>query len=175
MEDILLTNIENIKNITNISDNVNGKVLQMTVREAQDIELQEIIGTSLLTTLKDLVKTGRVNSKGNEVYKELMDLIQPYLAYCVVYKLCIPLTYKIDNIGVVKTVDDNIKDIELSDVYNISEYYKKRADFYGKRIQLFILENRQDFDICDCDCYKIKATLDSAANCSLWLGGAKGY
>lgn len=175
MADVLLTNIENIKATTNISDNVNGKVLQVALVEAQNIDLQEIIGTTLLDKLKELVRRGEVTLPGNEVYHGLMDIIQIYLAYCTVTKAIIPLTYKIDNAGVVQTTDDNITALQIDDVYNISEYYKKRADYYGSRIQMYILEHRSELDICDCDCYKISTHLDSAANTGLWLGGAIGY
>lgn len=175
MADVLLTNIENIKTTTNISDNTNSKVLQVACKEAQDIDLQEIIGTTLLEKLKELVKTGTVTTPGNEVYNELMDLVQIYLSWCVVSKVCIPLTYKIDNIGVVQTTDENITTLDMDDVYNINEYYKKRADFYGKRIQMFALEHRSELGICDCDCYKISSHLNSAASTGLWLGGARGY
>jgi hypothetical protein len=175
MDNVLLTNIENIKQTTNISDNVNGKVLQTAIVEAQEIDLQEIIGTKLLNKLKQLVRAGEVSLPGNEVYKELMDIIQIYLAYNTVTKALIPLTYKIDNIGVVQTTDENIATLQIDDVYNINEYYKKRADYYGSRIQNYVLKHRGELEICDNDCYQISAHLNSAANTGLWLGGALGY
>lgn len=171
---VLLTNIENVKNLTNISDNVNGKVLQLAVRESQEIELQEILGTTLYQKLLTLVAAGEVSSPGNEVYAELMELIQLFLCYCTVVKVIIPLEYKIDNIGVVQTTDENINPLEIDDVYNIVEYYKKRSDYYGGLIQNFIIKNRSNLEIDECSCNKIKAHLDSSANTSIWLGGARG-
>lgn len=171
---VLLTNIENVKNLTNISDNVNGKVLQMAVRESQDIELQEILGTTLYQKLLSLVAAGEVTLPGNEVYSELLDMIQFFLAYCTVVKVIIPLEYKIDNIGVVQATDENINPLEIDDVYNIVEYYKKRADYYGGLIQKFILKNRSNLEIDQCSCDKIKSHLDSSANTAIWLGGARG-
>ena len=171
---VLLTNIENVKNLTNISDNVNGKVLQLAVRESQEIELQEILGTTLYQKLLSLVEAGEVSSPGNEAYAELMEIIQLFLCYCTVVKVIIPLEYKIDNIGVVQATDENINTLEIDDVYNIVEYYKKRADYYGGLIQKFILKNRSNLEIDECSCNMIKAHLDSSANTSIWLGGARG-
>ena len=55
MEEILLSSENFIKSVTNISDNVNGKYILPALREAQEIDLKGIIGSSLLETLKILV------------------------------------------------------------------------------------------------------------------------
>lgn len=171
---VLLTNIENVKNLTNISDNVNGKVLQMAVRESQDIELQEIIGTTLYNKLIELVRDGEVSVPGNEAYADLMDIIQIFLSYCAVVKVIIPLAYKIDNMGVVQAKDDNVDPLNIDDIYNVLEYYKKRADYYGGVIQKYIIKHRNELELDECSCNNIKAHLDSSANTSIWLGGARG-
>jgi len=50
--DTLLTSPDFVKSVTNISDNLNGKVMQAAIREAQEIDLKQIIGSCMLSKLK---------------------------------------------------------------------------------------------------------------------------
>lgn len=175
MTDTLLTSPNFVKSITNISDNVNEKVLLAAIRESQEIELKEILGCKLLNKMKDLISTGDIDLNENESYKKLLDQAQYFLAYTVVAKLCIMLSYKIDNIGVVKTVDENVESVELSDIYNIQEFNQHKADHFCYQLQLYILNNIENIpEITESQCRCISATLYSAANPALWLGGARG-
>ena len=175
MTDIFLTNIDNIKNLTALSDNTNGKVLQLALREAQEIDLQEIIGTCLLEKLKELIVDGEVSLPENAIYKNLLNIIQYFLSYDVVSKVAVPLAIKFDNIGVVQATDTNINPLNIDDIYNVAEYYGKRADYYTGRIQAYLRKHRDELEVCCGDCSDIKAVLDSSANTSLWLGGYRGY
>ena len=48
MRNVLLTSPDFVRLNSNISDNVNSKVLTTAIREVQEDELQEILGTLLL-------------------------------------------------------------------------------------------------------------------------------
>ena len=104
--DTLLTSPDFIKSMTNISDNLNGKVMQSAIREAQEDELKEIIGSVMLKKLKKLIADDEIDLPENIHYLELLDECQYFLAYEVISKLCIITSYKIDNAGVVKTNDE---------------------------------------------------------------------
>lgn len=175
MKDILLTNAAFIKSATNISDNINEKVMTTSIREAQDINLQSIIGSAMMNKLKELVDSDQIYREDNEVYKELLDNIQYYLAYSVIVKLCVITTYGLDNVGLYKKSDDHIETLEWNDVAQISAYYQHKADFYAKLLQEYILKHRKELpEIDENRCHDMHANLYSAASSNLWLGGKRG-
>ena len=71
MAEILLTSEVFVKSVSNISDNVAGKYILPSIREAQEIKLKSILGSCLLSTLKMMFSNGTLSAAGNEKYKEL--------------------------------------------------------------------------------------------------------
>ena len=175
MAEILLSSETFIKSVTNISDNVAGKYILSSLREAQEVSLKSIIGIPLLEKLKDLVKSGEVELDANMRYKFLLGKIQYYLAYMTIVELIYKVSYKIGNAGVVKTADENLQVASFEEIVAQKEFYQSKADFHCMEIQNYILDNRSDFpEVDDCTCRKIHATLHSAATCGFFLGGARG-
>ena len=174
MAEILLSSETFIKSVTNISDNVSGKYILSSLREAQEVGLKSIIGESLLKKLKELVESG-IEKHDNLQYRYLLDKCQYYLAYMTIVELVYKVSYKIGNAGVVKTTDENLQVASFEEIVAQKEFYQSKADFHCMEIQNYILDNRTDFpEVDDCTCRKIHATLHSAATCGFFLGGARG-
>ena len=82
---------------------------------------------------------------------------------------------KLANLGTVISNDEHVQSLTESERSNLKHYYEMRADFYARRMQEFLLNNRADFEeLKDCDCDRIKANLNSAASTGIWLGGMRG-
>lgn len=62
MAEVLLTSEEFVKSISNISDNLAGKYMLPAIREAQEINLREILGDALTDKLKKIVELGQTNN-----------------------------------------------------------------------------------------------------------------
>ena len=175
MAEILLSSETFIKSVTNISDNVAGKYILTSLREAQEVNLKSIVGESLLEKLKTLVKDGLIDQHENINYKYLVNKCQYYLAYMTIVELVYKVSYKIGNAGVVKTTEENLQVATLDEIIAQKEYYQGKADFHCYELQNYILENVSDFpEVNDCTCRKIHANLHSAASCGFFLGGARG-
>ncbi len=175
MAEILLSSETFIKSVTNISDNVAGKYILSSLREAQEVGLKNIIGESLLDRLKALVKDGGVEQHENVMYKYLLNKCQYYLAYRSIVEIIYKVSYKIGNAGVVKTADENLQVASMDEIIAQKEYYQGKADYHCMELQNYILENRSAFpEIDDKKCNQIHATLHSAATCGFFLGGARG-
>ena len=175
MAEILLSSESNIKSVTSISDNVSGKYILTSLREAQEVGLKSILGDALLQKLKEMVKQNEVDKEENAVYKNLLDICQYYLAYMTIVELAFKVSYKIGNAGVVKTTDENLQVATFEEIVAQKEFYQGKADFHCMEIQNYILDNRSDFpEVDDNSCRKIRATLHSAATCGFFLGGARG-
>ena len=175
MTEILLTSEEFVKSATNASDNINTKVMQTAIREAQEIELKSVVGSAMLKKLKELVDSGDIEDTENAHYKELLDESQYFLAYTVLAKLCVITTFKIDNIGVSKTSDEHIESLGVDDTLMIQDFYQKKADYFQGILQDYILKNHSFLpEISQSKCHEIQANLYSAASGGLWLGGVRG-
>lgn len=176
MTKILLISEDYIKTNSNLSDNVWGEYILPAVREAQDIGLQLIIGSCLYKKVLDLVDTNAIKNESNVAYKELLDeYIQPYLLYQVITDLIPIIGTKLANLGTVISNDEHVMSLSEGERNNLKHYYEIRADFYCKRMQEFLLNNRNAFpELAACDCERIKANLNSAASTGIFLGGFRG-
>lgn len=175
MDEVFLTSENFVRSITNIDDNVQSKYLLSAIREAQEVNLQEIIGSALLTKLKTLVADGSIDDVKNANYKTLIDESKLFLAYQVIANVTIISAVKISNGGLQTNYDDNLNQIGLEDSFTLQDYYQKKADFFASRLQAFLIQNRSNYpELSSNKCADIKATLDSAASTNLWLGGRRG-
>lgn len=175
MAEILLSSEVSIKSTTQISDNVAGKYILTSLREAQEAGLKNIIGDALLDKLKSLVKEGVVDNPENGIYRTLLKRCQNYLAYMTIVELIYKVSYKIGNAGLVKTTEENLQVASFEEIVSQKEFYQGKADFYCMEIQNYILDNRSALPEIDNNaCHRIHATLHSAATCGLFLGGARG-
>lgn len=175
MAEVLLTSETFIKEVSSISDNVAGKYIRPSIREAQDVQFRGIVGDTLLAKLKALVADDLIDADGNEAYKELLDRAQYYIAYTAIVTLCVKVTFKIANAGVVRTPDENVQVADSPDMDKVREYYQAKADSCCLDLQNFILNNWRNYpELCKGDYHRIHANLYSAATCGIFLGGARG-
>lgn len=153
-----------------VAENLDSTYLTPAISEAQDIHLQEVIGTKLLNKIEGLVLTGEIQ---NDVdCKTLLDdYITPYLQYKTVASLVIPLAYKERNAGVVQTNNEYMYNTALKDANFLRGYYSDKADYYGIRLADYIKANRSKypeyFNCCKCDGGVIAS---NSTDCQIYLG-----
>lgn len=175
MAEVLLSSEAFIKSVTNISDNLAGKFILPSLREAQEQGLRGILGDCLLAKLKQIVGERHVDEQGNEAYKALLDHCQYYLAYSTIVEVANKVTYKVGNFGVAKTSDENLQPVGPEELGQQMDYYQAKADACCYDLQNWLLEHHSAFPELDaCACSKIRANLKSAASCGIWLGGPRG-
>lgn len=172
---VILSSEEFVKSLTNVSDNIQGKFIGPALREAQDCDLEEVIGTAMTQKLQDLVENDAIGDSGNTAYKALLDKAQYFMAYTVIARLIPICSYKIDNIGATTTSDDRVQNLSMDDIFKLQAIYQDKADFYRDRLQRYILQHRAELpEICENKCLEIQANLYSAASNGIWLGGPRG-
>lgn len=172
---ILLTSEAYVKTVTAISDNLAGKYMLTSIREAQEMGLRSILGDCLLDTLKALVAGGSINNEEYGAYKTLLERCQDYLAYMTVVEALNKVSYKVTNFGVAKSTDQNLQVVTQDEIAKQQYYYQAKADACCYALQNYLLNNRASYpELDECTCRRIKSNLYSAATCGLWLGGARG-
>lgn len=172
---ILLCSVNFIKNISNISDNISGKLLEPAIFEAQNEGLRGILGDSLVDKLEQLVSDNTIGQTQNAAYKTLLDKAQYFLAYTAIADICMLTSVKIDNAGLEQVGDEHMEPLDMTDSYRLRDFYQHKADYMCRQLQNFVLKNRSDYpELTENDCRSIKANLFSAATTGLWLGGVRG-
>ena len=175
MAEILLSSEAFVKSVTSVSDNLSGKYILPSLREAQEIGLKSILGDSLLSKLKSLVKDGAIEQAANAKYKELIDRCQYYLAYVTIVEVTNKTSFKVGNFGVTKTTDENLQVASQDEIAKMQYYYQTKADACCYDLQSWLIDNRTYFpELNDCDCKRLSSNLYSAASCGFFLGGARG-
>ena len=175
MAEILLSSEAFVKSVTSASDNLSGKYILPSLREAQEIGLRGILGDDLLAKLKDLIKNGTLETESSGVYKTLVDHCQYYLAYMTIVEVTNKVSYKIGNFGVTKTQNENLQVASQDEIAKMQYYYQSKADACCLDLQNFLLEHRKDYpELTENSCHKIESNLHSAASCGIFLGGARG-
>lgn len=175
MKDILFTTADFIRSVTIVSDNLQDKYILSSIREAQDIEFQQVIGTRLYQKLKLLVEDESILFDFNVHYRELLDKAQYFIAYQTLANLTVNSTYKINNVGLNTISDDNVTTPSLSDTFKLSKYYVDKADHYKMMLQNWLLKNKSYFpELLKSDISELSANVHSAASCNVFLGGARG-
>ena len=175
MENVLLMSANKVRTLTSISDNISDKYLFAAINESQEVVLRSLLGDNLLDTLKSLVKSGDIEKGENAKYKDLIERCSFMLAYTAVSKLCVILSYKMDNTGVYKTRDENVDAASIDEVKNMQQYYEDQAGNFRLQIVNYLLKNQSDYpELLDNDVNAISSNLYSAENCGIVLGGARG-
>ncbi len=175
MAEIILTSEKFVKSVTSVSDNIAGKYILPSLREAQEQGLKGILGDALLAKLKDLVATKQIDEESNAAYKILLDRCQYYLAYAAIVEVTNKVSYKIGNFGVAKSSDENLQVASQDEIGKMQYYYQSKADAHCLDLQNFLLQNRSDYpELTENCCHTIESNLHSAASCGIFLGGARG-
>lgn len=172
---ILLTSPDFIKEISNISDNMQEKFIAPAIRESQDIDLQSVLGTKMLDKLTSLVSAGTIDNVENAIYKELLDTAQYYLAYDVIARLVVISAVHLDNMGPNQGSDEHNNVLNLNDSFKLEDYYNKKRDFYCKRLQDFCVAHRTELpELSQAQLGDMASNTYSAADTGVWLGGIRG-
>ena len=139
MKEIYLISPNFVRSNTNVSSNIQDKFIQSAIREATDIDFQEISGSNLLIKLKKIIDKDEINNPENVLYKQILDISKYFIAYSVISRLTVISSIKIDNIGANVTGDDNVKTLDLDDIFRIEKFYRDKADFYKHGASLVVL------------------------------------
>ena len=175
MAEIILTSEKFVKSVTSVSDNIAGKYILPSLREAQEQGLKGILGDALLAKLKGLVANKEIDLESNAAYKILLDRCQYYLAYAAIVEVTNKVSYKIGNFGVAKTTDENMQVASQDEIGKMQYYYQSKADAHCLDVQNFLLQNRSDYpELTENCCHTIESNLHSAASCGIFLGGERG-
>jgi hypothetical protein len=134
-KNILLISDETLKERTTIHGNIDPKLLYPEIKASQDMYIHPILGTALFNKIVADVDAGTITG----AYKTLLD---DYIIDCLLYYtlagLPEALSYQFWNKGVIRKQGDNTELPTMSELIDISNRYRIRAEWYGERLNKYL-------------------------------------
>ena len=182
--DVMLISPDTIKAMGEIDQNVDDGVIGASIRAAQNIYVQTVIGTNLLNRLQELVYNAikgegeSINDPQNAHYKALLDhYLRDVIAYKVASEICVRNSLKIKNAGVVQLSDTNVNAVSLADIKYLKETYDTYYNAALNRMVTYLSDNKDAFPelTAECKCGGNKPSIDGCnknkyGNIGLYLG-----
>ncbi len=144
MTNTFLISEAQIRNYTDIEDNIDSALIKNGIREAQDIKLQPIIGTLLIEKLYTLVDAGTIGDAANADYKALLDgYVQNMLIYAAYWYILDPIYVRSRNNGLIlPDGGENSVGADTS-VFNIKrQAVQNKMEFYSNLLTDYIIEEQ---------------------------------
>jgi hypothetical protein len=132
-----------IKERTAIHGNIDPKLIYPDIKVAQDMYILPILGTALYEKLQSLISDGTITSDAGKIdYKNLIDkYIVDALMYYTLSELPTTISYQFWNKGVMRKQGDSTDLPSMSELIDLSNKYKARAEFYANRLMLYVKQN----------------------------------
>jgi len=147
MTNTFLISEAQIRNYTDIEDNIDTALINNGIREAQDINLQTVLGTLLTNKLYTLVDAGTIGDAANSAYKTLLDsYIQNMLIYSSYWYILDAIYMRSRNNGLlIPDGGENSVAVDRS-MYNVKrQAVENKMQFYSDLLTDFIIEEQVNY------------------------------
>lgn len=174
-KNIMLISPDEIKAQSDLNYNVDDTMIGASIRVSQNVYLRDVIGTELLEKIQTLVGNAivgsgeTINDETAVAYKTLLDdYIGDVLTYKVASEICVRISLKIRNGGVLQNYDTNMTAASLPDINYLKDTYDTYYNDALNRMTEFICKNKEAFPESDfqCGC----GQHPKYARTGLWLG-----
>jgi hypothetical protein len=141
-QEILLINEELLKKYTPLTDAVDPNLIRPCIYVAQDMYLQNFLGTNLTNKLKDDVANGTLADQ----YETLLnEYVIKLLIWWVMVELYPSLLYKHDNGNLVSRQSEDTTPVTKGEMESLKEKARENARFYTKRMVDYLRFNTNLF------------------------------
>lgn len=156
MRTIYLISTDQLKNNSAINSNVDDTLLLNAISEAQEIELQQTLGSKLYKKIITLVDTGDISSQENSNYKTLLDdYCQKVVVYYATARAIPYLAVKLKNKGATREYSENSSDAAFNEFEYLRKKVENDAQYFAQRLADYLHQNRSDFpeytEMAGCD------------------------
>lgn len=126
-----------------ITDNVDVTDFSPLVEYAARAYVEDILGTVFF---EDLVS--KYNAKTLSADEELIvEKIQPCVAWRVMAKATLTLTYQLKNKGIQKQSGDNSEAVTLQETNYVTKEHLQEAYFWEKKLEKWLYKNKSKFPV----------------------------
>lgn len=137
---ITIISVQDVKNNAYVDSNVDELSINNAIQLAQDIDLQNLIGTELYNYI---IETG--DALEDPYLTLVLSKIKPLLVWQAVYNLVNLKTAKIATTSVAKDSNDNTNTLEIKDLNRLAGVIKGYKTHYERMLLTYLQKNGQDF------------------------------
>jgi hypothetical protein len=140
---VLFINKQDLVENTIIDGNVQADKLMHFIKIAQEIHIQNYLGTDLYQKIQSLINTETLDGT---VYKNLLvDYIQPMLIHFAMVDYLPFAAYQIKQGGISKHVSENAETVSKTEVDYLVEKERSLAEYYTRRFIQYMDFNQNSF------------------------------
>ncbi|WP_313511646.1 hypothetical protein [Sphingobacterium sp.] len=129
-----LISANEIKEESILSLNTDDKIIEISIREAYDLDLEPLVGIDWLKTFSDSWMEKTLNDKEKHV---LNSFIKPFLIYATLVRVIPYLHNKLNNKGLNKSTDITLAPNTTKEVALFQQLVNQRLDSYKLRLVNF--------------------------------------
>jgi hypothetical protein len=139
---VLLITEQKLKDNTSINDNVDSSELRFCIQQAQQIFIQESLGTNLYEYILKLVKDGDIDDVSKADYKELLNnFIQPTLISYAFYLALDNFFVKFVNVGLQQFRSEQSNPIGIREFTYLKNNARDQAQFNDNLLRRHLVFN----------------------------------
>ena len=143
---VLLISEEKLKANTPINENVDTQELRFSIQQAQQIFIQESLGTNLYEYILLLVSNGDIDDPSKIHYKELLNnFIQPTLISYAYYLALDNFYIKFVNIGLQQMRSEQGNPVTIKDLVYLKNNARDNAQFNDNLLRRHLVFNNQNY------------------------------
>jgi hypothetical protein len=137
---------QRLKDFTPINENVDTSELRFSIQMAQNIFVQESLGTNLFEHMLHLISGGTITQPANIHYKNLLDdFIAPMLTQFAFYLSLDNFFVKFVNIGLQSFRSEQSNPIGIKEFQFMKNSAKNQAEFLDNLLRRHLIFNNQNF------------------------------
>lgn len=137
MAKALLIGRKELVRYTPISGNIDTDKIIQYIEIAQDVHIQQLLGTDLLEKLQSDVINGVITGD----YEKLIRLVKPVLAQYAFIEFLPFARFTIGNKGIFKHSAENAIEATHQEIVDMKEAARDMAQFYGRRLVAYLCAN----------------------------------
>lgn len=142
---LLISRTDLVKN-TIVDGNVDTDKFVQFIRIAQEIHIQNYLGTSLLEKIQALIIAGTLTQSANPDYYNLVnDYLKDMLIHFAMVDYIPFASYQIQNKGVFKHTSENSETATKEELDYLIERHRNFAQFFTRRFLDYICNNSSKF------------------------------
>ncbi len=146
MATALLVSEQRLKQWTNLDENVRVEEITPFIIQAQDIYIQDQLGTKFYNSIKEGIINNTLTTDENAF---LQDYIGPTLMQYGLYLMMPGLKYHLTEKGVLSGSSENATQTSLDELKYLRQSVLNTAEFYAQRLREYLLDNPGMFEDYD--------------------------
>lgn len=140
-----------LKQNSPFSQNISVEDIYPFAKKAEDIYIQEAVGTSMYNYLKGVMLASPYNPSANDIL--VLDLVRSALVWYILHDALPFVWVKVRNIGLVKQSGDNMEAVSEGEMNRLQAECKTSGVFYMNRLISFLCENGSDYSAYNTGCW----------------------